>query len=126
MKLFDIINAVSESKKNYFHEDFEMAKKTYTPFVINKYFSFFIDTIMHSNLMNQFPFLDKDIQHEYYYHAVRKNKRYTKWLKHETSDEAQLVSKHFSVSIKRANEMLEFLTPEFMKELKSQYSMEIT
>lgn len=125
MKLFDLINSLSDSKKNYFEEDKELASKVYTPFVVNKYFSFFIDTIIHSNIMNMYSFLDKDIQHDYYYHGIRKKKRYTKWLKQEECENSELISKHFSVSRKRATEMLELLSPEYVDELKSIYSMGI-
>ncbi len=120
MKLFDIFNNLSYSKKEY-PED-PSVKTGYIPYMGNKYFSFFIDSIMHANIMNQMNFLDKDIQYDYYFSAIRKNKRYSKWHKFSATDDCKLISKHFSVSSKRAGDMISLLSEDYLEELRRIYS----
>ena len=121
MKLFDIFENLSYSKKEY--PDDPSVKTGYIPYMGNKYFSFFVDSIMHANIMNQMSFLDKDIQYDYYFNAVRKNKRFSKWHKFQKSDDCELVMRHFSVSSKRANQMIELLSDEYLDELRVTYEI---
>ena len=121
MKLFDIFENLSYSKKDY-PED-PTVKTGYIPYMGNKYFSFFVDSIMHSNIMNQMSFLDKDIQYDYYFNAVRKNKRFSKWHKFQKTEDCELVMKHFSVSSRRANQMIELLSDEYLDELRVVYEV---
>lgn len=80
MNVFDFLNSINYTKKNILEEDI-LLEKQYVPFIVNKYLSYFPDTLMHSNQMNKLSFISKKDQYEYFINAIRKRKRYSKWKK---------------------------------------------
>ena len=61
MKLGEFLNSINYTKTDVFQEDTEYVTKKYTPFVINRFLSYFPDTIIHVNEMNRLSVLDKKI-----------------------------------------------------------------
>ena len=55
MNPFDFINSVSHNKKDLItdSENPEFAEKLYQPFLVNRGLSYFPDTILYANEMNQ-------------------------------------------------------------------------
>lgn len=121
MNLSDILNSINHNKNNLFKENEDFAEKSYVPFVINRCLSYFPDTILHANLMNLNCSLAKKMQYDYYLNAIRKNKRFSKTLKSEMSEDVSLIIKHFSVSRTKAKEMLPLLKEDFLQELRDIY-----
>ena len=121
MNLSDILNSINHNKNNLFKENEDFAEKSYVPFVINRCLSYFPDTILHANLMNLNCSLPKKMQYDYYLNAIRKNKRFSKTLKSEMSEDVSLIIKHFSVSRTKAKEMLPLLKEDFLQELRDIY-----
>ena len=74
MNPFDFVNSINDSKKNLMvgTENDELAEKGYNPFLINKAFSYFIDTILYANEINQYSHLDNKLQYEYYLNGIPK------------------------------------------------------
>jgi hypothetical protein len=81
MKLGDYLNAINYTKEPLLDTEDESVEKGYTPFVVNRCLSYFIDTILYANEMNLRPETDKKMQFDYLQRTIRKNKRYSKWLK---------------------------------------------
>ena len=78
---FDFMNAASFSKKNLIGESDnpELTEKEYNPYIVNRGFTYFEDTILHANEMNQRHELFPGAQFEYYRSVLRKRKRFSKW-----------------------------------------------
>lgn len=112
MNVFDFLNSINYTKKNILEEDI-LLEKQYVPFIVNKYLSYFPDTLMHSNQMNRVSFISKKDQYEYFINAIRKRKRYSKWKKKEDNIEKEILLKnimeYFECSYKRAEEYLTIL-----------------
>lgn len=112
MNVFDFLNSINYTKKNILEEDI-LLEKQYVPFVVNRYLSYFPDTLMHSNQMNRVSFISKKDQYEYLINAIRKRKRYSKWKKKEEdiSKEISLknIMEYFECSYKRAEEYFSIL-----------------
>lgn len=123
MTPFDYINSVTDNKKNLITESDnpEFAEKSYEPFMVNRGLSLFSDTILWANEMNRYPELDKKLQYEFYLHALRKRKRFSKWPKKEKSDDINLISKHYKYNRKRAIEALGLMTEDQLKSLRKIY-----
>ena len=81
MKPFDYVNSVTDNKKNMMvgTENDELAEKSYNPFLTNKSLSYYMDTILYANEINQYSMLDNKLQYEYYLHGIPKKKRFSKW-----------------------------------------------
>jgi hypothetical protein len=119
MKLGDYLNAINYTKKNLFDTEDESVEKEYTPFIINRCLSYFMDTVLYVNEVNQRNHLSKNMQFDYLLNSIRKNKRYSKWLKRESEENLDTVKEFYGYSDRKAREILDILTPddiEWMKE----------
>jgi hypothetical protein len=83
---FDFVNAIN-SKKDY--DLIETDEDRYAPFIVNRAFSFFPDTIHFCNEMNKYGsgIIDGKQQFDFYYHGLPKQKRWSggKWKKDGSS-----------------------------------------
>ena len=95
---FDFMNAVSFTKEDLInnHETPEIIEKQYTPYVVNKGFTNFEDTILHANEMNMRHHLFHDAQFQYYRGALRKRKRFSKWPKADKDVDLDAIQQVYS------------------------------
>jgi hypothetical protein len=105
--LFDIINSINQKKQNLFEQG--IPEKEYVPFVINKNFSYFSDSIMHANELNKRIHIPKKYQYEYYLKSIRSRKRFSKWFKKHEDRDIELVMKYYNISYKIATEYAKLL-----------------
>lgn len=113
MKPFDYINAINMTKKDLMKgtENDALAESAYIPFITNKTLSYFPDTIMHANEMNIHHNLDNKLQFHYLLNSVRTAKRFTKWLKKDSSD-LELIRQYYGYSTEKATQAIQILSPE--------------
>lgn len=109
MTPFDVGKDISNKKQGLINNENE---KEYASFLVNKYFSYFPDTVFFANEMNRRPHLDNKLQHDYLLHGVRKASRYTKWSKKEKLDTIQAIQAYYGYSVSRAKEAMKILTDE--------------
>jgi hypothetical protein len=114
--LSDILNSINQTKENLLSKDPRL-EKDYVPFVINKCFSYFPDTIFYANRMNQAAFLDKKLQYDYYIHSISKRKRFSKWIKPEENKDLEVVKEVYGYSDARAREVIDMLPMDKLREL---------
>lgn len=74
---FDIAKNINE-KTGFLDED---VLGGYSPWLMNKIFSFTKDTVHVADEVNRYCHLDKDVQYAFYYLFLDKKKRYGKWQK---------------------------------------------
>lgn len=114
MNPFEYVNSINITKKNMMRgtENDELMEKEYTPYVVNKSLSYFPDTLLYANEINQYGFLDSKMQYEYYLYGVRQGKRFSKWSKKDNSELIDGISRYFQVNKKRAEEYASILTQD--------------
>jgi len=120
MKLGDYLNAINYTKEPLLDTDDESVEKGYTPFVVNRCLSYFIDTVLYANEMNLRPETDKKMQFDYLQTTIRKNKRYSKWLKQESIENLDIIKEYYGYSDTKAKEVMDILTSddiEYMRNL---------
>ena len=117
MKLTDYLNAINYTKESLMDTEDETVEKQYAPFVINRCLSYFIDTILYANTMNQHPSVPSAMQFDYLSSSIRKRKRFSKWLKKEMSSDIDIIKEMYNYSDAKAKEVAELLTPEQIKEM---------
>jgi hypothetical protein len=119
MKLFDYVNAINagndEVNKS---EEPEETIREYNPFIINKAFSFYQDSILAANAMNVCNNTDKKLQFDFYINILRSRKRYSKWFKREKNEDLEAVAEYFSYNYQKAKEALYILTADDIKIIK--------
>ena len=110
---FDYVKNIN-TKSSY---DFDLSG--YIPFLTNRAFAMHRDTLMMAETMNQHHELIPELQYEFYYHAVRRGKRFGFPPKPPEVNDLELIQSYFQYSRKKALEALEILTPEQITDIKS-------
>ena len=98
--------------KDYMHDI-----SAYNPYLINRCFAMHLDTILLASEMNQYSTLSPYLQYEFYYHAVRKGKRFGFPKKVEEPKHLNLVTEYFQVSKEKGLEILNILTEEDISDI---------
>ena len=117
MKLSDYLNAINYSKESLMDAEDEQVEKQYAPFIINRCMSYFVDTILYANVMNENSHISSKMQFDYLSNSVRKRKRFSKWLKKEMSDDIEIIKEKYNYSNARAKEVADLFTSEQINEL---------
>lgn len=92
----------------------------YVPYLTNRCFAYHIDCILLAEEMNQYHTLPPELQYDFYYHAVRKGKRYGFPPKPEPIDHIDEVMEYYQISRQKAIEALKLLKPQEIQEIRSQ------
>ncbi|MBT4995452.1 MAG: DNA polymerase clamp loader subunit A [Hellea sp.] len=121
---FDFMNAASFSKDDLIanHENPEMAENLYVPYIVNRGFTNFEDSILHANEMNQRAHLFKDAQFQYYRGVLRKRKRFSKWPKADKSKDLDAIQEVYQCNRTIAKLYLKALSTADLKEVHSKLS----
>jgi hypothetical protein len=114
--IFDILNDISHLKTHILDDS---SISSYNPYMINKWLSMSIDTIMYSQEMNCNAHLPKDMQYDYYFYSLKKQKRFFKYIKHKREDIINLISEYHSCSYSKAKHMLNLFSDSDIEYMKS-------
>lgn len=115
----DYVPAISNTKENLMDTTDEMWEKSYTPFMVNKNFSYYQDTILYANEMNRYPLLSNKLQFDYLLNSIRPRKRFSPWSKKSIHSDLEHVKEYYGYSNKRAEEALSILNDEQIKNIKN-------
>ena len=120
MSPFEFVKAINETKQDLIRgsENPDLAETFYKPYVINKAFSYFKDTVMYANEINMYPNTANKLQNDYYLNSIRKSKRYSKWHKKEEDDKIEAIMEYYDVNYARAREIGNVLTNEQLTLIK--------
>ena len=118
---FDFIKAASFGKKNLIADDEQpdVIEKSYVPFIVNKGFANFEDSILHANEMNIHHQLPKSAQFYYYLGALRPRNRFSKWHKLSKDVDLDLIQKYYQCNRQVAKQYLKVLPPEELKHINT-------
>lgn len=119
---FDYITAASHTKKDLMTgtENDKLAESGYKPFLTNKAFSYFSDTVLHANEMNIQYHLENKPQFCYYINILRSRKRFKKWFKEKQDDNIELICNAYNCNTRTAKQYLDILSHEQLTLLKKE------
>lgn len=117
---FDFMNAVSFSKEDLIRnsENPDMTEKEYTPYMVNRGFANFEDTILHANEMNMRHHMFHGAQFDYYRGALRKRKRFSKWPKADKNADLDAIQQVYKCNRTVAKLYLKAMTPDDIKSVR--------
>ncbi len=95
---------------------------TFVPFVTNRLLALHPECIGPAYEMSLRPDLDKTMQYQYLLHTIPKARRYGKLPKRDKTKYVELVMNHYTVSFKKALEILSILTESELVEIQEQYN----
>ena len=116
MNPFEYLNAINYTKQNIMIDD--LAEKEYNAFMVNRGLSYFNDTVLMANEMNQHAHLDNRLQFDFFINIIRKKKRFSKWNKPEIVSDVEVVKQYYGYSNEKSRQVLSLLTSEQIDELK--------
>ena len=116
-ELKDWLNSINFNKENLIEED-PSTIKDYAPYIINRCLSGSIDSVLFSNEMNKYSFLQKDMQYSFYLNSLRKKKRFSPWLRKEKVTDLEIIKQYYGYSNEKASNALKILTPEQINYIK--------
>jgi len=117
--VWDMVNSISDTKKNLLEEDVENIK-IYEPYLVNKSLSYHNDALMYANEMNKNFFIDKDMQYNFYINILRKRKRFSSWIKKEKVDDLECIKSYYNYSNEKALQALKILSEVQINFIKKQ------
>lgn len=119
---FDYVNSITQSKKNMMRdtENDTLAEKGYSAFLVNKALSYFPDTILHANLMNQYHQLENRPQYEFLLNSVRPKKRFAKWVKDAGDKDLEMVCEYYQCNENLGKDYLSLLSSKQLDIMKQQ------
>lgn len=116
MNPFDFLNSINTTKKDIMVDD--LTEKQYPAFMVNRGLSYFADTILYANEMNRYHHLDNRLQFDFLINTIRKQKRFSKWHKNESSEDVDAIKEYYGYSNEKARQTLSVLTQDQVIELK--------
>jgi hypothetical protein len=116
MNPFEYLNAINTSKEDIMVDD--ITEKQYNAFMVNRGLSYFNDTVLMANEMNQHAHLDSRLQFDFLINIVRKKKRFSKWAKPQIESDIEVVKEYYGYSNEKARQALTLLSPDDINGLK--------
>ena len=96
----------------------DLTEKAYNLLMINLSLSYFNDTELIENEMNQHHHLNNRLQFDFFINIVRKKRRFSKWNKPETVSDVEVVKEYYGYNNEKARQALSLLTSKQIDELK--------
>lgn len=120
MNPFNYVTSINDTKKDIMIDD--MAERSYNSFMVNRSLSYFNDTAVLANVMNQYHHCDNKLQYHFLINTIRKRKRFSKWMKPETESDIEVIKQYYGYSNEKAKQILHLLSPEQITIIKQKVS----
>ena len=115
MNPFDYVKAINTTKKDIMVDD--IAEDEYQPFIINRALSYFPDTVLYANEMNQHSHLPARLQFDFFINIIKKRNRFSKWFKPTEIQSIGIIKEYYGYSNEKAKSVLSLLNNRQIEEL---------
>ena len=102
---FDVINSINSGKE-------VKDESAFNPWITNRFYSFFPDTLFYAQMMNLNYGLEPKYQLSFYINTVRPSRRWQKWLKNEESEDYKAIQEWYGYNDQKTKQALSVLTKE--------------
>lgn len=93
-------------------KDYQYDLSGYVPFLTNRAFAGFIDTVLFAEQMNQSHRLDPQLQYDFYYYGIRKGNRFDPIPKPVEPEYLDVVMAFYNYSRQKALEVMHLLSKQ--------------
>jgi hypothetical protein len=127
MTIFDWLKEITYNKSKW--ESFtEEDKKSFEPYMIHRFLSMNPEYIEFVNLVQTFPYTDKEKTYNIYLYMIPKNNMFFKYIKSSTKKKQELLLKHianyFECSFGEAEEYIDILRESGVKSILTKLGVE--
>ena len=116
MNPFEFVKAINYSKKDIMVDD--LVEAEYNPFIINRSLSYFKDTVLYANEINQNGHLDSRLQFDFFINIIKKRKRFSPWLKATEIEDLNVIKEYYGYSNEKAKSILSLLNNSQIEDLR--------
>lgn len=117
MELKDILNSINYTKQNLLENDPKL-ENLYRNFIVNRCLSYFTDTILAVNEVNQIAHADSKMQYDYLLHAIRPKKRFAPWQSKVEDEKIELIKQAYGISERKAIELAVLIDDKKLDKIK--------
>ena len=117
MNPFQYLSAINDTKQDIMVDD--ISEKQYNAFMVNRGLSYFYDTVLLANEMNQRAHLDNRLQFDFFINTIRKKKRFSKWMKAKEEDNIKVVKEYYGYSNEKALQAMTILNDDNIEQIKA-------
>jgi hypothetical protein len=115
----EIIPSILVTKKNALQNQEDI--KSYPAFMVSRALSYYPDTVMIANEINQLPQVDADCHYTFLLNTVKPYKRpYAKWFKKVKTADLDVIKEYYGYSYARALEVVDILSPTQIADMKKE------
>ena len=120
MKIFDWLNQITYEKQpwNSFTEE---DKKSFEPYMIHRFLSMNPEYIEFVNLVQTFPYTDKEKIYNIYLYMIPRKKMFLKYIKSSTKKKQEkllgYIASYYECSLGEANEYIDILRENGVKDI---------
>ncbi len=127
MTIFDWLKEITYNKSKW--ESFtEEDKKSFEPYMIHRFLSMNPEYIEFVNLVQTFPYTDKEKTYNIYLYMIPKNNMFFKYIKSSTKKKQEPLLKHianyFECSLGEAEEYIDILRESGVKSILTKLGVE--
>jgi len=124
MNPFEYLNSINHTKKDLMEEDngSRDIERRYNGFLVNRSLSYFNDTVAAANIVNRYHHLDNKLQYHFLLNIIRKRKRFSKWMKADTSNDIEAVKEYYGYSEEKARSVIPLLSVDQLDIIKQKVS----
>ena len=115
--IWNWVKSINSSKKNLLEAGEDI--KQYSPYVVNKSLSYYVDTVLFANEMNRSYHVPVEAQYLFYLHLIRKGNRYSRWVKKTSTENIELIKKYYNYNDARAYEVIDLFSDEQLNYIKN-------
>lgn len=116
MNPFQYIASINNTKKDLMVDD--ASEKAYSPFMVNRGLSYFQDTVLLANEMNRASHIDHRMQYDFLRIAIRKRKRFSKWMKKTVPARIETIKEYYGYSDAKAEAISDLISDDDIKAMK--------
>jgi hypothetical protein len=116
MSPFDYLNSINHTKEDLMVDD--MTEKSYNSFMTLRSLSYFPDTVHYANVVNRYHHLDNKLQYHFLLNIIRKKKRFSKWVKADSTSDIEVVKTYYGYNNTKAKQALSLLSPDQIKTIR--------
>jgi hypothetical protein len=120
MKIFDWLNQITYDKQPW-NSFTEVDKKSFEPYMIHRFLSMNPEYIEFVNLVQTFPYTDKEKIYNIYLYMIPKKKMFLKYIKSSAKKRQEkllgYVASYYECSLGEANEYIDILRENGVKDI---------
>jgi hypothetical protein len=120
MKIFDWLNQITYDKQSW-NSFTEEDKKSFEPYMIHRFLSMNPEYIEFVNLVQTFPYTDKEKIYNIYLYMIPKKKMFLKYIKSSAKKRQEkllgYIASYYECSLGEANEYIDILRENGVKDI---------